>query len=98
MRHTVHPKHKKAPQNSGIDTLALIIGVLQPLMTLPQIYLAFSTQDVSGLSLFMWIAWDIASVILLIYGLKHKLMPIIAAQILWLVVQTPIIIAIVLFS
>lgn len=98
MRHPVDPKHKKAPKNSGIDTLALIVGILQPLMTLPQIYLVFSTQEVAGLSLFMWVAWDIASVILLIYGLKHKLAPIIVAQVLWLVVQTPVIVAILLFS
>ena len=97
MKHTYHPKHK-IKRNDGIDTLALIVGIVQPLVTIPQIYLVYSSRDVSEISLFMWLGFDIASVVLLIYGLKHKLAPIIWAQILWLVVQTPMVIAVFLFG
>jgi len=97
MRHTLHPKHK-APRFNAVDTLALAVGIIQPLTTLPQIYLVFQTQDVSTISFFMWTSYNVASVILLIYGFKHKLKPIIWAQSLWILVQTPMMVAVVLFS
>jgi len=83
--------------NGKIDTLALVVGVIQPLTTLPQIYLVFSSHDVSQVSLFMWTSYNVASVVLLIYGLKHKLLPVIGSQILWLIVQTPMMIAVFIF-
>lgn len=96
MRHTLHPTHK-IKKTTGIDTLALIVSILQPLTTFPQIYIVYTSQDVSQISFFMWTAYNVASVILLIYGLKHKLTPIIWAQALWLLVQTLMMIAVLLF-
>lgn len=102
MRH-IHHAHKnryakaKKQQNSLIDWLALIVGVLQPLTTIPQIYLVYSSRDTSTVSLFMWTSYNVASIILLLYGIKHKLTPIIWAQSLWLLVQTPMMISVFLF-
>jgi uncharacterized protein with PQ loop repeat len=97
MRHTFHPKHK-IKRNDKIDTLALIVGIIQPLATLPQIYIVYSSQDASDVSLFMWTGFNIASVVLLMYGLKHKLLPIILAQILWMVFQTPMMLSVFIFG
>ena len=96
MRHTIHtvPKIKVT---SRIDTLALLVSIIQPLTTLPQIYLIYTSQDASQVSLFMWTGYNISSVILLLYGIKHKLPPIICAQILWLVVQTPMMLSVFIF-
>ena len=80
-----------------IDALALVVGIIQPLTTLPQIYLVYTSRDVSQVSLFMWTSYNVASVILLIYGFKYKLLPVIGAQILWLLVQTPMMIAVFVF-
>jgi len=96
MRHTLHPTHT-LKKSSGIDALALVVSILQPLTTLPQIYIVYTSKDVSQVSLFMWTAYNVASVILLIYGLKHKLAPIIWAQSLWLIVQTLMMIAVLIF-
>jgi len=96
MKHTLHPKHKFI-RTGAVDTLALIVGVVQPLVTIPQIYLIYSTQDATGVSAFMWAGYNVSSVILLLYGLRHKLTPIIVAQILWLVVQTPMMVAFLFF-
>lgn len=96
MKHTFHPHHKV--KNGGpIDTLALLVGILQPLVTLPQIYLVYKTHDASDVSLIMWLGFDIASIVLLMYGFRHKLKPVIVAQTLWLLVQTPMVIAVFLF-
>ena len=66
-------------------------------MTIPQIWLVYSLRDARTISLFMWSAYNVASIILLAYGLKHKIPVVIWAQILWLAVQTPMIIAALVF-
>ncbi|HBO64367.1 TPA: hypothetical protein DD425_00200 [Candidatus Saccharibacteria bacterium] len=96
MKHTLHPKHK-IPRTSAIDSLALLIGIIQPLTTIPQIYLVYTSKDVASISFFMWTSYNVASVILLLYGIKHKLPPIIWAQSLWIIVQTPMMVAVLLF-
>ncbi len=97
MKHTFHPKHK-VKRGDKLDALALVVGIIQPLATLPQIYLVYSTRDVSDVSLFMWTAFNVASVVLLMYGLRHKLRPVIWAQALWLIVQTPMMLSVFIFS
>jgi len=99
MRHIMHaPQSKKGKRSyREIDALALVVGILQPLMTLPQIIVVFQAKDASQLSLLTWVAYDIASVVLLIYGIVHKLKPIVVAQIFWLIVQSVLILAIFLF-
>ncbi|MBC7459511.1 hypothetical protein H7200_02230 [Candidatus Saccharibacteria bacterium] len=95
--HQAHPRHKKASHRL-IDNLALLVGTLQPLMTLPQIFLILQSGDASGQSIVTWIAYDIASVVLLIYGVVHKLKPIVVTQILWLIVQSVVVISIIAFD
>lgn len=99
MRHIMHASQSKKGKRSyrEIDALALVVGILQPLMTLPQIIVVFQAKDASQLSLLTWVAYDIASVVLLIYGIVHKLKPIVVAQIFWLIVQSVLILAIFLF-
>jgi len=97
MKHTFHPKHK-IKNTDKIDSLALAVGIIQPLTTIPQIYLVYSSGNASEVSLFMWTGYNIASVVLLIYGLKHKLKPIVWAQILWLIVQTPMMLSVFFFQ
>jgi uncharacterized protein with PQ loop repeat len=96
MRHTFHPKHK-IKKNGKIDALALFVGITQPIATLPQIYIVYASQDASSVSLIMWAWFDVSSIVLLMYGLRHKLAPIVWAQSLWLIVQTPMVIAALLF-
>jgi uncharacterized protein with PQ loop repeat len=97
MRHITHSNNRfKKP--TTIDALALIVSIIQPLTTIPQIYLIYKSQDASQVSLFMWSSYNIASVILLLYGMKHKLLPIICAQTLWLAVQTPMMFSVFVFS
>lgn len=97
MKHTFHPKHK-IKNTHVVDSLALIVGVVQPVATLPQIWLVYSAQDATGVSVLMWTFYNIGSLVLLTYGIRHKLVPIIVAQVLWLIVQTPMMLAVFIFG
>ena len=88
MRNHLKHEHHSLKNTSGIDRWALIIGIIHPLMTLPQILLIYSSQDASQVSFVTWAAYDIASVVLIMYGIKHSLTPIIVTQAIWLVMQT----------
>jgi uncharacterized protein with PQ loop repeat len=84
-----HIMHKKSTRSFPvIDRLAILVGILQPIMTIPQIVMVVSIGDASQISLWTWLTYDIASVVLITYGIKHKLAPIIIAQVAWLIVQT----------
>ena len=86
MRHIMHTKDNRS--FPVIDKLALFIGVVQPLMTIPQVVLVLSLRDASQISFATWFTYDVASVVLLTYGIKHRLLPIIVSQSIWLIVQT----------
>jgi uncharacterized protein with PQ loop repeat len=99
MRHVTH-HHKRLKQISKsprLDGLALIVGVLQPVMTIPQVFMILDQKDASQISFWTWFTYDVASVIMLAYGLRHRLIPIVVAQILWLLVQTAILILIFIY-
>jgi uncharacterized protein with PQ loop repeat len=96
MRH-IMPEEYKFSALKGLDRWALIIGTIQPLMTIPQIWSVYSAHDASQISVITWMSYNIASIVLLLYGLKHKLLPIVVAQTLWLIVQTILVIATIIF-
>lgn len=90
--------HKKSPRSYPlVDGLALLVGFVQPIMTIPQILTVIQAGDASQISWITWLTYDIASIILLTYGIAHRLMPIIVAQALWLVVQTVMIVLTIIY-
>jgi len=66
-------------------------------MTLPQVWQAWSTHDVKGLSLLTWSAWLFFSIFWLLYGLAHEEKPIIVNNILWIMIHSSVIAAIIMF-
>ena len=88
MRHIIHHRHKVVITHP-IDRLALFVGAAQPFATIPQIILVFQSGNTSEVSVFMWAAFNVASIVMLIYGFKHRLVPVWLPQIVWILVQTP---------
>ncbi len=91
MRGTLHPTHKMII-TSRIDRIALTAGILEPLTTLPQIFLTYSSHSAAEVSIITWVGFDLGSIVFLTYGIRHRLWPLIFAQSLWLVVQTSMIV------
>jgi uncharacterized protein with PQ loop repeat len=93
-----HHKHvnekKKYPwehrQTPGIDRLTVIVAIASPAMTLPQIY-AIWFQDNTGVSIVSWVAYLIAAVVWLIYGIYHKEKMIIFSNAVWIFLDVAII-------
>lgn len=89
----VDDKYKKR-----IESFALAAGIVQPLITLPQIVAIYSNHSAKDVSLLTWVGYLIFGIIFLIYGIVFKLKPIWAGQIIWVTMQTIIVTGIILYG
>ena len=79
-----HPeKHKRF-----VDKIIYVIGVIGPVMTLPQILKIFILKDAAGVSAVSWLAYAIVSLFWIYYGILHKEKPIIITYVLWFVMNS----------
>ena len=62
-------------------------GIIQPLITLPQIITIYSSQSAKDVSLPTWLGYLVFGVIFLVYGLVFNLKPIWVGQIIWVTMQ-----------
>lgn len=92
-RTTIDEKYKKR-----IEHYALAAGIVQPLITLPQIITIYGSRSATDVSLLTWIGYLIFGVIFLIYGIVFNLKPIWIGQIIWVTMQTITVVGILLYS
>jgi uncharacterized protein with PQ loop repeat len=96
--HHYHYRKQTAKVNSGyIGTLVLAAAIVEPLMTIPQIYQIWSTKQAQGVSLLSWSFYLIAAVIWLFYGIKVKDKAVVIASILWVVVESLVVVGVIVY-
>jgi len=81
-----------------LDKFLIIIAVIAPLTTIPQIITLYTLRQAAGLSIYSWSAWTILDIPWIIYGIVHKEKPITIAYILWFLMNLSVVIGILLFS
>lgn len=90
-RKRIHQQYQKFPHPNKwirfLDNFVLVVGVIGPGMTLPQVLKIWIEQNAAGVSLISWSAYMVLDVTWLIYGLVHKVKPIIISYIVWLVLE-----------
>ncbi len=101
-RKRIHLKHEPYPHpNRGkrfLDEVIYAVGIIGPLLTMPQLAKVWLERNTAGLSLFSWSGYALIALIWLIYGIVHKEKPIILTNILWLAMEVMIIVGIIRFS
>lgn len=80
-----------------IDRVCMIFSVLMPMTALPQIHLIYTSHNVSGVSLLMWIFDGLGVIPFLIFGIVHKERQLIILNGLWLTMQGIIIAGILMY-
>lgn len=97
--HRIRYKHlTHAQQKRLIKRSVLVIAVLEPLMTLPQVYEIWVKKQAEGVSSLTWGLYLIAAVIWLLYGLQLKDKPIIISSILWLGFELAVVVGTLLYT
>lgn len=81
-----------------IENFALLAGIVQALITLPQIIEIYTKQSAKDVSLLTWVGYLLFGVTFLIYGLVFKLKPIWVGQIIWVIMQCVIVIGIIIYQ
>jgi uncharacterized protein with PQ loop repeat len=89
----VDRKYKKR-----IEGFALTAGIVQPLITLPQIIAIYGSHSAKDVSLLTWLGYLIFGVIFLVYGIVFNLKPIWVGQIIWVTMQAITVVGILLYS
>ncbi len=101
VRKRIHQKHEPFPHPDKwkrfIDKLIYPIGILGPIMGIPQLIHIYGDKNVEGLTLSTWLLWSIINSFWLLYGFVHKEKPIIITNIMWLMMNVSVVIGILLY-
>ena len=102
VRKRIHAKHEPYPHPDRwkryVDEAIYPIGVLAPLLTVPQLLEVWISKEAAGLSLLTWSSWTFFSAFWIIYGIMHKEKPIIISNIAWLLIELGVVAGIILYN
>jgi len=91
-------KEEQLTKTKFLDKLVLIIALIWPVFELPQLIKIFAEKTAAGVSLMTWSFFVIFSIPWLIYGIVHKEKPIIILYLLWIIIDSSIVVGILLYS
>lgn len=101
-RKRVHQNLEKYPHphkwKNLMDRLIYFIGIVGPIMTIPQIYKIFAEQNAAGVSLISWSTYAITGFFWLVYAIMHKEKPLIFTYCLWIIVDLLIVLGVILYG
>lgn len=98
IRKKIHQKHEPYPHahkfKNFIDKIIYPVGIIGPLMTIPQLVKIWVGQDATGVSIISWSAYLVIAIFWLFYGTIHKEWPIILSNVLWILMDVAIVLGI----
>lgn len=80
-----------------MDGLIYFVGIIVPLMTVPQVTNVWIGKNVQGISIIAWITYAAASLFWAIYGVMHKEKPIILTSSLLFVLDLAVVIGVFIY-
>lgn len=75
-----------------VDRLTLFAAMIGPISTVPQVIKVFVSDDGTSIALSTWVMYNLTSLIWMWYAILHREKIIFIAQLMWLIVQTAIIV------
>ena len=100
-RKRVHQKLQKFPHPNKkirfLDNMLLVIAILGPLSTLPQLIKIFILKNAAGVSTLTFGFFATFDIPWIIYGIVHKEKPIVLAYSLWLIANLTIVVGTIIY-
>lgn len=81
-----------------VDRCVYFVGVVGPIMTLPQLYTIWVHEHTEGVSLSTWASYAFISSFWLLYGVLHHEKPIIFTYSCWIVIHIFMVSGIIIYS
>lgn len=88
----VTKKAKRFKKDTRFDRLVLFVSILYPLSAIPQLISIFE-GNTAGVSVYSWAGFLVCASLFLIYGLRHRVWPMILSNTLWVMVDSLVVIA-----
>jgi uncharacterized protein with PQ loop repeat len=76
-----------------LDKIAIVVAFLYPMSGIPQMWEVMNGST-EGVSLLSWVGFMTFSLFFFIYGIVHKIKPIIITNFLWIVIDAVVVISI----
>lgn len=89
---------QKPADTKLVDRATLLVAAIEPIVTLPQVFLIFRDKTAEGIALSSWVGYEIFTIIWLWYAIVHKDRVLIFYQLCWLILQAIIIIGGIMFG
>ncbi len=89
---------KKSAQHHWVDRTTYLVAIIEPIITIPQVYAIWSTRNASGVSILSWSGYWLFGLVWLYYGIIHKDKAIIIYNGLYLVAEALILIGALLYG
>ena len=102
IRKRIYKKNEQFPHPNKfkrfMDKAIFFVGIVGPIMTIPQILQIWMNHLVSGVSVVTWSAYIFTGAFWLIYGILHNEKPIIFANIAWIISEFLIVLGFLIYS
>jgi uncharacterized protein with PQ loop repeat len=85
-------------QKKLIKRSVLVVAVIEPAMTLPQIYEIWVKHRAEGVSSITWGLYISAAFVWLMYGIQLKDKPLIISSILWIITEAAVVTGTLIYS
>jgi uncharacterized protein with PQ loop repeat len=99
-RKRIHQNHEPYPHpdkwKNFLDKIIYFVGILGPLMTIPQVWNIWVLKNASGVSILSWSTYLFVAIVWVLYGIVHKEKPIIVTYAIWIILDILIILGIIL--
>ena len=95
--HTLEPYPARTVWKRWLDRAVYAVGVIGPIMSLPQILLIYGGRNAAGVAPESWLMWALLDIPWIIYGFVHREYPIVITYTLWLVCNSLIFVGALLY-
>lgn len=73
-------------EQKHIDGLMWLVGIASPISGIPQVLIIYMNQSSMNLSFLSWFIWTLMAFVYLLYGIVHRIKPLIFTNVAWLLV------------
>ena len=80
----------KDPFKRFLDRFIFVVGLLGPVMTIPQLVNVWVLRETAGVSAISWASYAVFNLVWVTYGIVHREKPIIFTYVLWFFVNAAV--------
>lgn len=88
----------KKQQKQLVKRSVLAVAIIEPVMTVPQIYKIWVNREAAGVSSITWGLYIVAAIVWLFYGLQLKDKPLIISSTLWIITELAVFVGVIIYS